>query len=254
MSHVSYSEIKIWHECPYKHKLQYIDRIAGFKGNLHTAFGTAIHSVCEHGLLDESLDRDAHFLEEFAKEVASLEEKEVVIELGLKEQMMGQYKPIVDSFRNELDNYFEECEVVATEEKLYEDIEGEDMKFKGFIDLVVKTPDGKYHILDWKTCSWGWDARKKADKIINYQLTLYKFFWAKKHGVPLDMVETHFGLLKRTAKKNNTEIFRVTSGKIKMKNALTFLDKAVKNIKRKLTIKNRLSCKGCAFYKTEHCR
>jgi hypothetical protein len=35
---------------------------------------------------------------------------------------------------------------------------------------------------------------------------------------------------------------------------LTFLDKAVKNIKRKLTIKNRLSCKGCAFYKTEHCR
>ena len=254
MSHVSYSEIKIWHECPYKHKLQYIDRIAGFKGNLHTAFGTAIHSVCEHGLLDESLDRDAHFLEEFAKEVASLEEKEVVIELDLKEQMMGQYKPIVDSFRDELDNYFEECEVVATEEKLYEDIEGEDMKFKGFIDLGVKTPDGKYHILDWKTCSWGWDARKKADKIINYQLTLYKFFWAKKHGVPLDMVETHFGLLKRTAKKNNTEIFRVTSGKIKMKNALTFLDKAVKNIKRKLTIKNRLSCKGCAFYKTEHCR
>ena len=254
MSHVSYSEIKIWHECPYKHKLQYIDRIAGFKGNLHTAFGTAIHSVCEHGLLDESLDRDAHFLEEFAKEVASLEEKEVVIELDLKEQMMGQYKPIVDSFRDELDNYFKECEVVATEEKLYEDIEGEDMKFKGFIDLVVKTPDGKYHILDWKTCSWGWDARKKADKIINYQLTLYKFFWAKKHGVPLDMVETHFGLLKRTAKKNNTEIFRVTSGKIKMKNALTFLDKAVKNIKRKLTIKNRLSCKGCAFYKTEHCR
>lgn len=254
MSHVSYSEIKIWHECPYKHKLQYIDRIAGFKGNLHTAFGTAIHSVCEHGLLDESLDRDAHFLEEFAKEVASLEEKEVVIELDLKEQMMGQYKPIVNSFRDELDNYFEECEVVATEEKLYEDIEGEDMKFKGFIDLVVKTPDGKYHILDWKTCSWGWDARKKADKIINYQLTLYKFFWAKKHGVPLDMVETHFGLLKRTAKKNNTEIFRVTSGKIKMKNALTFLDKAVKNIKRKLTIRNRLSCKGCAFYKTEHCR
>jgi len=68
------------------------------------------------------------------------------------------------------------------------------------------------------------------------------------------MVETHFGLLKRTAKKNNTEIFRVTSGKIKMKNALTFLDKAVKNIKRNMTIKNRLSCKGCAFYKTEHCR
>tara|TARA_R110002020_G_scaffold19981_20_gene68506 strand:- start:435 stop:836 length:402 start_codon:yes stop_codon:yes gene_type:complete len=132
-------------------------------------------------------------------------------------------------------------------------MEGHDLKFKGFIDLVVKTKDGKYHILDWKTTSWGWNARRKADKITNYQLTLYKIFWAKKHGIPLDMVETHFGLLKRTAKKNNTEIFRVTSGPTKVKNALTFLEKAVINIKRKLVIKNRLSCKGCAFYKTVHC-
>ena len=29
MKHVSYSEIKIWNECPYKHKLIYIDGIAG---------------------------------------------------------------------------------------------------------------------------------------------------------------------------------------------------------------------------------
>ena len=241
MSHVSYSEIKIWNECPFKHKLQYIDKISGFKGNLHTAFGTAIHSVCEHGLLNEDLDREKHFLEEFSKEVISLKEKDVEIDASLYEQMMGQYRPIVSSFRDELDNYFEECEVVSTEEMLYEDIEGHDLKFKGFIDLIVKTPDGKYHILDWKTCSWGWDSRKKADKVINYQLTLYKLFWSKKHGIPLENIETHFGLLKRTAKKNNTEIFRVTSGPRKMQNALAFLEKAVTNIKRKVFLKNRLS-------------
>ena len=74
-----------------------------------------------------------------------------------------------------------------------------------------------------------------------------------KHNIPIDKIETHFGLLKRTAKKNNTEIFRVTSGQIKVKNALTFLEKAVINIKRKLSVKNRLSCKYCDFYKTEHC-
>ena len=253
MSHVSYSEIKIWNECPYKHKLQYIDNVSGFKGNLHTAFGTAIHSVCEQGLLDENLNKEQHFLDEFSKEIVSLKEKEVKINWGLHEQMMGQYEPIVSSFRDELDNYFEDCEVVSTEEMLYEDIEGHDLKFKCFIDLVVKTKDGKYHILDWKTCSWGWDARKKADKVINYQLTLYKFFWAKKHDIPLEQVETHFGLLKRTAKKNNTEIFRVTSGPTKVQNALNFLNKAIVNIKRNIFVKNRLSCKYCDFYKTEHC-
>ena len=75
MTHVSYSEIKIWHECPFKHKLQYVDRIAGFKGNLHTAFGTAMHSVCENGLLNEELDREQHFLEAFANEVLSLKKR-----------------------------------------------------------------------------------------------------------------------------------------------------------------------------------
>jgi hypothetical protein len=253
MTHVSYSEIKLWHECPHKHKLQYVDKIDGFKGNLHTAFGTAIHSVCERGLLDENLDREKHFLEAFASELASLEEKEVEIDMSLHDQMMGQYKPIISSFRGGLDEYFGDCEVISTEEKLYEDMEGHDMKFKGFIDLVVRTPDGKYHILDWKTTSWGWNARRKSDKILNYQLTLYKVFWAKKHNIPLENIETHFGLLKRTAKKNNTEIFRVTSGQKKVRNAMAFLDKAVLNIKRKFTIKNRLSCRYCAFYKTQHC-
>lgn len=253
MNKISFSELKIWNECPHRHRIEYVDKLEGFKGNLHTAFGSAIHSVCEHGLLNENLDREKHFLKAFADELLSLKEKEVEIDTSLHDQMMGQYKPIISTFKEELDNYFEDYEVVSTEESLFEDVEGHDLKFKGFIDLVVKTPDGKYHILDWKTTSWGWDSRKKSNKIINYQLTLYKVFWAQKHGIPPEKVETHFGLLKRTAKKNNTEIFRVTSGPRKVKNALTLLNKAVINIKRKTYLKNRLSCKYCPHYKTERC-
>ena len=44
--HISYSELKIFTECPHKWKLQYVDGLAGFTGNIYTAFGTAIHSVC----------------------------------------------------------------------------------------------------------------------------------------------------------------------------------------------------------------
>jgi hypothetical protein len=65
-NHISYSEIKTWSECPLRHKLSYIDGLDDFKGNLHTAFGSAIHSVCEHGLLNEDLDRGKNiFLKEF---------------------------------------------------------------------------------------------------------------------------------------------------------------------------------------------
>ena len=69
---------------------------------------------------------------------------------------------------------------------------------------------------------------------------------------------SHFGLLKRTAKKNKIELFKVTSGAKKMENALKLSSQAVYNIKNKIHIKNRLSCHKpwgtCEFYKTKHCR
>ena len=69
----------------------------------------------------------------------------------------------------------------------------------------------------------------------------------------IDLV-TYFALLKRTAKKNNVEIFRVTSGEKKTNNCLSLLEKSVINIEKGMKIKNRLSCKYCKFYKTEYCK
>ena len=74
MSHISYSAFKIWNECPHKHKLSYIDRIRGFEGNEYTAFGTALHAVCENALVDEDLDTEAYFQEQFLQEIKALPE------------------------------------------------------------------------------------------------------------------------------------------------------------------------------------
>ena len=118
--------------------------------------------------------------------------------------------------------------------------------------LLLK--DDIYHILDWKTCSWGWDQNKKKDRLMTYQLTLYKLFFAKKHKIDPKKIKTHFGLLKRTAKKNQIEIFEVTSGPKKTENALNLMNKALYNISNKRFIKNKLSCKYCPFDRTEHCK
>ena len=72
-------------------------------------------------------------------------------------------------------------------------------------------------------------------------------------NINLDDIETHFALLKRTSKKDKIEIFRVTSGNIKTNNAIKLLNKALYNIHSEKFVKNRLSCKRCEFYKTEHC-
>ena len=255
MAHISYSELKDWVFCAFYHKLTRIDKIEGFKGNAYTAFGTAMHSVCEKKLLQEEMS-EAFFVKELKKNIASLDD-DIEVDQKLVLDMMGQGKRIIPEISEALDQYFEEYEVLAVEMPLYEDIEGhEEHKFKGYIDAIVKTPDNKVHIFDWKTCSWGWNAKKRSDKIVTYQLTLYKHFFAQKMKVDPKDIETHFALLKRTAKKNRVEFFRVTSGPQKTKNALRVLNMALYNIKKKRYIKNRLSCTagyGCKFYKTKHC-
>ena len=76
MSHISYSELKDWAHCPFYHKLTRIDGIDGFKGNEYTAFGSAIHSVCEKKLLNEEISDD-FFVEELKKNIGELEDIEI---------------------------------------------------------------------------------------------------------------------------------------------------------------------------------
>ncbi len=256
-SHISFSEMKIWDECPYKHKLIYKDKIKEFLGNEYTAFGTAIHHVCELVVVDDKVDMLEEFNVKFLEELKLLTEKKVELKKGLINDMRTQGKNLLKYILPALKDNFSSFEVVSVEEDLLLPMKNTDIKFKGFIDLVIKTDDGKYHVIDWKTCSWGWDSKKKADRITSYQITLYKKFFALKHNIDPKNIETHFALLKRTAKSNNVEIFRVTSGPKKTDNAFNLLNKAVYNISRNNHIKNRLSCTsgyGCEFYKTEHCR
>jgi len=249
--HISYSEFKVWNECPWRHKLNYLDNLSTFSGNEFTAFGTAVHEMCETMVQEEEVKEPANlFQQSFSKELKKLTtdlNKKLVVEMNV------QGRTIAPAVLPALEKYFGRYEVVAAEESLYEPMAGFTKHFKGFIDLVIKTEDGKYHIIDWKTCTWGWDARKRSEKLITYQLTFYKHYYIQKYNLDPKDVETHFALLKRTAKKDRIEIFRVTSGKRKTENALKSLNNTLYNIKNKTYIKNRLSCKYCEFYKTIHC-
>ena len=253
---ISFSELKNWSECTFRHKLIYIDKLPHFSGNEYTAFGTAIHEVCEKLIPDPSTNAYEVFEKSFLSELQTLKSEGHVLDVEMVSDMRKQAKPICEQVLPAVKECFKEFEVVSVEEQLLEDmsdIESYGKKFKGFIDMVIKTPDGIHHIIDWKTCSWGWSRDKKSDPIINYQLTYYKNYFAKKHNIEPKKIETYFALLKRTAKKDNVEILRITSGPKKTANSLKVLQNAVINIERGNYIKNRLSCRYCKFHNTEHC-
>lgn len=254
---ISFSELKNWKECPYRHKLIHIDKIPYFEGNEFTAFGTAIHTVCEEAIPDPSKDALAIFESNFLNELTILKDQGKELNKDLVSDMRTQAKPICEQVLPAVKEHFGPFDVVAVEEELLEPIsefESYGKHFKGFIDMVIKTPDNKIHIIDWKTCSWGWNTKKKSDPMTNYQLTYYKNYYSKKHNIDPSNIETYFVLLKRTAKNNNVEVVRVTSGPKKTENSLKLLENAVINIEKGLNIKNRLNCKYCKFYKTEHCQ
>jgi len=274
--HISYSEWKNWHICPHYHKLTYIDKVTQFEGNIFTAFGKALHTVCEYTLTSPEKYRGPGAIEalvktQFLKELKALPEDEqqrAKRDFKLKEWLVSGLEIVPDLYRcltEKFGKLGEDWEVLKAEEQLYVPIteftEAE-KKFKGFIDLVVYSKrDEKIHLIDWKTCSWGWRREKKSDTILAYQLVFYKHFYARKYEVDPKDVDCHFVLLKRTAKAGKkAEFVRVTTAKKRTTNALNALTKALHNINKQNYIKNRTACVDCKdrfgtceFYQTEYC-
>jgi len=258
--HLSFSAVKDFDFCPHYYKLSRVDKIKPFTGNIYTAFGTAIHSTCEELLLKNFKIRENDFFyRQFYYELKKLD-KEILesYDEGELEKFIEQGYNILSEFPSFMENTFGNYKVISTEEQLRCKIllpeqTVHDYDFLGFVDCVIKTEDGKYHVIDWKTCSWGWDFRRKTDTMTTYQLSYYKHFYSKMTGIPFEDMETHFVLLKRTAKKDIIEMVKVTNGVKKVNNALKLLENTAYNVDSENFVKNKLSCGKCDFYKTEYC-
>ena len=121
MTHISYSELKMWSECPRKHKLVYIDKLKGFTGNEYTAFGSSLHALCENAIQDllQEPDYDEFFDLHFERELEQLG-PDFEQRTELVEQMRDQAKVISPQILPAVAETFGEFEVVSVEEKLYE--------------------------------------------------------------------------------------------------------------------------------------
>ena len=80
MPHISFSELKNWNFCPFYHKLVNIEKIRLFQGNEYTAFGTAVHEVCEKAALNEIKEEEYNncFNSAFDRELSTLSDKEEI--------------------------------------------------------------------------------------------------------------------------------------------------------------------------------
>jgi len=271
--HVSYSEIRQWKECPWRHKLLYIDKLSSFEESPHLHYGTIIHDSCEHYLKTKMLKIDeAKNKIKLAWDEHGFDSEDFIQLQTQKAELQGwKYKhnklkdwiqwseTSIKSLPGFLDSTFPGWEYVSAEEPLYENIENMQTKFKGYIDCIIKVPNKnkfKYWILDWKTSSGrGWSLDKQRDFNTQAQVILYKNYWAIKNNIQMKDVQCGFVLLKKVKTVGKScQLIKVSSGPKNLEKSQKMIRSMIKTVEKKFFLKNRDSCMFCEFKNTNHCK
>ena len=285
--HVSYSEISDWMDCSERHRLKHVLKIALDKPSVHTEFGRAVHDAME-GFIKTRVLPDPVATKVLFEELCVKLDTDHGVKISDKERdsFSVSIPSILESVPKFLDEEFPGWEGVEAEHALYELISGQDRKyFKGFIDSVIRIPKKKrivkktgdmpmrlsemagatvnsdaegweYWIMDWKTSSWGWAPEKKRDFQKHLQLALYKSFYCKVKNLALDQVKCGFVLLKRTPRKSDgscVELIPVSVGPKTEEKAVGILNNMINQVRSGRALKNRMSCRFCAYHGTPHC-
>lgn len=253
--HVSFSEIREWDDCSWRHKIKHVMHIDLSKPSPIPGSGTAVHASCEDYLKTRVMKPEiaiAELQKLFAENAGAA---------GFEEEKLQGYIDSAIGVLAEvpawLDENFPNWEYVDAEHMLYEGIEGQPHAFKGFIDGIIQCDGAKGKrvtwLIDWKFTGF-WSADKKSDPKVTAQLIYYKHFWATKTATPMKDVRCGFVLLKRSGKPGTRiELVPVSVGDVSVGKSLKVINNMLSSMKKGLAFKNKQACTYCDFKKTEWC-
>ena len=215
-SRISYSQFSKWDKCPYTWKLDYVDKVETFKGNIYTLFGSALHETIQAYLVC--------YYERTIKEADNLPLRDILqyrmehnykiskeqhgddfdVSLEDMKEFFNDGCNIIDEFLKRKSGYFpkKNTELVGIEIGLNHKVT-DTIDFRGYMDVVLhNSVTGRIKIIDIKTATMGWNKYMKADKIKTNQLLLYKYFFSKEREIPIDKIDVEYLILKRKLYEN----------------------------------------------------
>ena len=282
MKRISYSQYSQWAVCPHKWKLNYIDELRTFKGNIHTLFGSAMHDVLQTYLTvmynDNIKKADGlplasmllHRMKTYYKEIVEDLHGE---EITSKEEIQEFYEhglAIIEWFVKKRSMYFSKrgYELIGVEVPINYNLPNK-IKFVGYIDvLIYDTVREKYKIIDIKTSTMGWNKWAKADKTKTDQLLLYKQFYGAQHDISLDKIDVEYFIVKRKLyekvdfPQRRVQTFVPANGTPSInkvtKNVKSFIDECFvdgEHNTEHIYIKqpSKKNCRFCDFNQTKYC-
>jgi putative RecB family exonuclease len=176
MTVYSHSRLSTFEQCPYKYKLQYIDKVeTEIPQSIEAFLGSCVHSVLEKLYEDlkyqkqDSLEDLLNYLHEIWKKDWDSSIIIVKEEYGPDNYLKMAEKFITDYYNRY--HPFDQGRTIALEDRILISLDSEDVyKLQGYIDRLVESSDGFYEIHDYKT-----NSRLPLPKYIesDRQLALY---------------------------------------------------------------------------------
>ena len=273
---ISYSQLSMYTNCPHKWSLQYKDGHYTSEASIHMTFGTALHETLQHyittiyeisGAEADRIDLDAYFEERFRETYLKDYKSNKKVHFGDPVQMKEFFEDGLEIIKVVKKNrgghfgkrgwYLVGCEVPII---LIPLPQFNNVLYKGYLDVVLyHEPTNSFKILDIKTSTKGWSDYEKKDETKQFQLILYKYFFAKQFGVEIDKIDIEFFIVKRKLWENSPyplsriQEFTPASGKVKVNkavNAVTSFIEGVFNTNgsyKDITHEPNPSLNGCKF-------
>jgi hypothetical protein len=270
---VSYTQFNMWRECPFRWKLNYIDKLGVKSENINTIFGRSMHEVLQEYLTvmykqtipaADSLDLQKLLFEKMSENFIESRKNGVVM-LVTKEEMVSYFEDgcdILDWFVKNKGDYFGKrgYELVGVEMPINWPVK-DGVHMVGYLDVVIRdTVLNRIKIYDFKTSRQGWNKYQKTDRYKLMQLVLYKAYYAKQYGHSVDQIDVEFLILKRKLfEKSDYPQKRIqkvspASGSITVNAVLTELDTFISmcfdsdgNRKTGFKYEKRPSQKACRY-------
>jgi hypothetical protein len=247
---VSYSQYSVYKNCQYQWYLNYVKKLQPFKPSIHLIFGTAFHETLQNYIqvMFDSSTTEAdkiHLPTYFKTRLMELYTENAKEGHFSTPQELSEFFEdaiaILDFFKRKRGLFFtkKDTKLIGIEIPIYTSIiEGvENVKFKGFIDLVTynKTLD-KYTIYDIKTSTRGWSDYEKKDQTKINQILLYKRKFAELKNIPEDKIDVQFFIVRRKINEDleyppqRVQEFIPAHGVKKVKDAIEDVQAFVRNV------------------------
>ena len=280
---ISYSQLSMYTQCPKKWALQYRDGHKVREQSIHMTFGTALHETLQmyldvmynkSGAEADRIDLEADFEERLRNCYASAykqNKKEHFSNADQIREFFDDGVAIIEYIKKNRNKYFSKrgwslvgCEVpivLAPNPRLSR------VKYMGYLDVVLyHEGTDKFVIIDIKTSTKGWGPRERKDKSKQYQLVLYKKFFAQQYNVPVSNIDIEFFIVRRKLWESQdfpikrVQQFRPPSGKTSINRATESLEKFLNNCftsegfnQKEMPATTNNYCKWCPYHKTHLC-